>query len=87
MEEAQEQINLNIETDIQGYDIDAAVVHSARENARRAGVEELIHFQQRPVSELHHPKSMVLSSPIRRMESVWKKSRTSGTLPADRREL
>lgn len=54
--EAQEQINLNIETDIQGYDIDAAVVHSARENARRAGVEELIHFQQRPVSELHHPK-------------------------------
>ena len=50
------QINLNIETDIQGYDIDAAVVHSARENARRAGVEELIHFQQRPVSELHHPK-------------------------------
>lgn len=56
MEEAQEQINLNIETDIQGYDIDAAVVHSARENARRAGVEELIHFQQRPVSELHHPK-------------------------------
>lgn len=56
VEEAQEQINLNIETDIQGYDIDAAVVHSARENARRAGVEELIHFQQRPVSELHHPK-------------------------------
>ena len=43
VEEAQEQIN-------------AAVVHSARENARRAGVEELIHFQQRPVSELHHPK-------------------------------
>lgn len=56
VEEAQEQINLKIETDIQGYDIDAAVVHSARENARRAGVEELIHFQQRPVSELHHPK-------------------------------
>ena len=59
VEEAQEQINLNIETDIQGYDIDAAVVHSARENARRAGVEELIHFQQRPVSELHHPKKYV----------------------------
>ena len=56
VEEAQEQINLKIETDIQGYDIDAALVHSPRENARRAGVEELIHFQQRPVSELHHPK-------------------------------
>ena len=87
MEEAQEQINLKIETDIQGYDIDAAVVHSARENARRAGVEELIHFQQRPVSELHHPKSMV----YHHQSAVWRasgrKSRTSGTLPADRREL
>ena len=56
VEEAQESIDLNIETDIQGYDIDASVVYSARENAKRAGVEGLIHFQQRPVSELHHPK-------------------------------
>ena len=56
VEEAQEGINLEIETDIQGYDLDAAVVASARENAKRAGVENLIHFQQRPVSELHHPK-------------------------------
>ena len=56
VEEAQEAIDLNIETDIQGYDIDASVVYSARENAKRAGVEGLIHFQQRPVSELHHPK-------------------------------
>ena len=65
VEEAQEQINLNIETDIQGYDIDAAVVHSARENPRRAGVEELIHFQQRPVSELRHPKKygFVITNP------------------------
>lgn len=56
VEEAQEAIDLNIETDIQGYDIDPSVVYSARENAKRAGVEGLIHFQQRPVSELHHPK-------------------------------
>ena len=29
---------------------------AARENARLAGVDHLIHFQQRPVSELNHPK-------------------------------
>ena len=45
-----------IETDIQGYDIDAAQVRSARENAREAGVDHLIHFQARPVRELNHPK-------------------------------
>ncbi|MDY2937823.1 MAG: class I SAM-dependent RNA methyltransferase, partial [Fusicatenibacter sp.] len=32
------------------------VVKSARENARLAGVDHLIHFQQRPVKELSHPK-------------------------------
>jgi len=41
---------------LQGYDIDGDVIKAARENAKRAGVEELIHFQQRPVKELHHPK-------------------------------
>lgn len=55
-EEAQEQVDTNVKVDIQGYDIDADVVKIARENARRAGVEELIHFQQRPVQQLHHPK-------------------------------
>ena len=29
---------------------------AARENARTAGVDHLIHFQRRPVSELKHPK-------------------------------
>ena len=42
--------------DIQGYDIDPEVLRGARENARLAGVEELIHLQQRPVAELSHPK-------------------------------
>ena len=56
MEEAQEQVDLGIEADIQGYDIDGQAVRAARENARRAGVESLIHFQQRPISELRHPK-------------------------------
>ena len=56
VEEAQDMIDTDIETDIQGYDLDGDVVKAARENARRAGVEQLIHFQQRPVAELHHPK-------------------------------
>ena len=56
VEEAQDMIDTDIETDIQGYDLDGDVVKAARENAKRAGVELLIHFQQRPVAELHHPK-------------------------------
>lgn len=56
VEEAAEQVNTDIEVDIQGYDIDGEVVKAARENAKRAGVEHLIHFQQRPVSALSHPK-------------------------------
>ncbi len=54
--EAEEMVNTDITVDIQGYDIDGDVIKAARENAKRAGVEELIHFQQRPVKELHHPK-------------------------------
>jgi putative N6-adenine-specific DNA methylase len=56
VEEAQDMVDDRIETDIQGYDIDGEVVKAARENARLAGVDHLIHFQQRPVSELNHPK-------------------------------
>lgn len=43
------------EVDIQGYDIDDHAVRAARENARAAGVEELIHFQRREVKDFHHP--------------------------------
>ena len=56
VEEAQDMVNLDVEVDIQGYDIDGEVVKAARENARRAGVDSLIHFQQREVAQLHHPK-------------------------------
>ena len=54
--EANEQINDEIEVDIQGYDIDGAVIKAARENAREAGVDHLIHFQERAVKNLRHPK-------------------------------
>lgn len=56
VEEAEEQVNTDIEVDIQGYDMDGEVVKAARENAKRAGVDHLIHFQQREVSKLSHPK-------------------------------
>ena len=56
VDEAQEMIDLSVNTDIQGYDLDGEVIRFARENAKLAGVDSLIHFQQRSVSELHHPK-------------------------------
>lgn len=63
--EAKEMVNADVSTDIQGYDIDKDVIRAARENAKRAGVEHLIHFQQRAVSELHHPKKygFILTNP------------------------
>lgn len=54
--EANDMVNLNIETDIQGYDLDADVVKIARRSAQNAGVDKLIHFQQRDVAKLSHPK-------------------------------
>lgn len=54
--EAGDQADEGIKTDIQGYDIDPDMVKAARENAREAGVDHLIHFQARSVSELRHPK-------------------------------
>ena len=56
VQEAKDLIDKDITVDIQGYDIDGDVVKAARENAKRAGVEQLIHFQQRPVAQLHHSK-------------------------------
>ncbi len=56
LDEANELVDLNIDTDIQGYDIDENMVAIARENAKLAGVEKLIHFQKRDVAQLSHPK-------------------------------
>ncbi len=56
VDEADSMVDLDVETDIQGYDIDDKMVAIARENARLAGVEEMIHFQRRDVGQLSHPK-------------------------------
>jgi putative N6-adenine-specific DNA methylase len=65
VDEARDMINTEIQTDIQGFDIDGDVVKAARENAKRAGVDALIHFQQRAVADLHHPKKygFVITNP------------------------
>lgn len=56
VEEALDQADASAETDIQGYDIDADAVRDARENAKLAKVDHMIHFQQRAVKDLSHPK-------------------------------
>lgn len=64
-EEAKEEIDLNVETDIQGYDLDETMVEYARQNARLAGVEHMIHFQKRGVDQLSHSKKygFVITNP------------------------
>ena len=56
MDEANELVDSQAQTDIQGYDIDGSIVKAARANAQAAGVDHMIHFQERPVSALSHPK-------------------------------
>ena len=56
VDEANEILTLDIETDIQGFDIDEKMVEIARANAKLAGVDKLIHFQKRPVEALSHAK-------------------------------
>ena len=56
MDEASDLLETEVEVDIQGYDIDGDIVKAARANAESAGVDHMIHFQQRPLSALSHPK-------------------------------
>lgn len=56
VEEAEDMILRDVKMSIQGYDIDNSIVKCAMENAKAAGVEQHIHFQQRSVAELSHPK-------------------------------
>lgn len=56
MDEANDLLDLSVETDIQGYDADEEMVKIARQNAKLAGVDELIHFQKRPLEQFSHPK-------------------------------
>ncbi len=55
-EEAKDLERRDIEMTIQGYDLDGEIIKAARQNARLAGVDHLIHFQQKPVKELSSSK-------------------------------
>ena len=57
VEEADDILIRDCRTDIQGYDIDGAVLKAARSNARMAGVEQMIHFQEREIRDLSSSKS------------------------------
>ena len=65
IDEANDMVDYDVSVDIQGYDIDGDIVKAARRNAEEAGVENMIHFQQRPVSGLSHPKpyGFILTNP------------------------
>ena len=54
--EAKDLVNPDVTVDIQGYDIDGSVIRVARRNANEAGVGHMIHFQERDVRNLSHPK-------------------------------
>ncbi len=56
IDEANDMVDISVDTDIQGYDIDREVLKTARRNAENAGVSNLIHFQERAVKDLSHPK-------------------------------
>ena len=56
IDEANDMICDDVEVDIQGYDVDSSVIKIARRNAREAGVDHLIHFQEMDVKDLNHQK-------------------------------
>ncbi len=55
-EEARDMQLSEIDMNIQAYDIDGEIIKAARQNARLAGVDHMIHFQQKDVSELSSSK-------------------------------
>ena len=65
MDEANDLVDTSVQVDIQGYDIDADIIRAARANAKAAGVDHMIHFQQRSVADLSHPKKygFLISNP------------------------
>jgi len=50
-EKAYEQINQDIDVSISGYDIDPRTIEIAKLNAKLAGVDDIIHFEVRPVQK------------------------------------
>jgi len=51
-EEARSMVDTSVELQIYGYDIDDEMVRIAKQNARLAGVDKMIHFETRGVEQL-----------------------------------
>ncbi len=64
-EDLASRIDRSVRPDIQAYDLDESVIKAARENARLAGVADMIHFQVRDVKDLSHSKKygFILTNP------------------------
>lgn len=88
--EAEERIRTGEQLHIQGYDLSDEVLRMARANARLAGVEEYIHFQQRDMKDFRTPKKygFVISNPpygerLSTREEMYDLYRTIGQVMSD----
>ncbi len=55
-DEAREDVNENIECDLSGFDIDPDMIKTAWANARLAGVDKLVNFNERSVNQFKSDK-------------------------------
>ncbi len=53
-EEARDMVDMSVKVSIEGFDIDSDLINISRQNARLAGVADMIKFEQRDISKLSH---------------------------------
>ena len=53
-DEARQDVNMNIKTEIVGYDLDEEMIYIAQKNAKLAGVDKLIHFEKKDVCDFSY---------------------------------
>lgn len=64
-EDAKDRMNPGLKPDIQGYDIDKDAIASAMQNAAMAGVDKMVHLQQRALKDLSSKKryGVIITNP------------------------
>lgn len=53
-DEARQEVNMNVKTEIVGYDIDEEMIYIAKKNAKLAGVDKLIHFEKKDIADFSY---------------------------------
>lgn len=53
-EEAKDMVDLSVQLQIQGFDLDPEMIKIARQNAKLAGVDKMIRFEERDIDKLSH---------------------------------